>query len=1126
MINQSFYRVIPTSLDINGPVLSFTQTPSGISGQVGDTVSFVGVATAVFLGTGNTATPTGSIAYRWYEGSVALSDGNRLSGTSTNTLVITNLQTSDASRVFYLEARFNPSAYGSGKNGRAINEPIYSNVVGSGVQLPPPPGASISASSTSIAYNGSVTINWNTSGATNLSSNFGRSELNGSVTISNLISSRTFTITASNQGGSTTRSVTVNVAAAPQPPTVNLSVSPSSIANGGSAQVSWNTTNATSLSSNFGRSELNGSTTFFNLTSSQTYSITASGPGGSTTRSATVNVAAPPAPTVNLSVSPSSIANGGSATLTWSSSNATSVSSSNFGATTTSGRVTFTNLTSSQTYSITVNGPGGSANANTFLSVDAPPPPPSAPTASLSASSTSIAYNGSVTLNWSTSGATSLTSNFGQTALNGSVTLNNLTSTATYEINATGPGGTTTRRVTITVAARPVPTASLSASSTSIAYNGSVILTWSTSDADSLTSNFDQTALSGSVTLNNLTSSQTYQISASNTGGTTTRSVTVTVAARPAPTASLSVSPSSIANGGSTTITWSTSDAESLTSNFGETALSGSKTITNLTSSQTYQISASNTGGTTTRSATVTVAAPIPVIRITSQPSNASATFNKCTGSGGSVTFSVGATVDNPTSATLSYQWFLNGSVLANSTDVSGVTGTTLTLKVLENQGGNNTVFVRVSYSGASTVQSNNANYIVNVIEPRPTITQTPGDPLDRTVFVGETATFNIRASASDGRALNYQWTNNGRPFVDGTNTSAFPFGTILGATTPTLTYTPSSTSAGGLLYAIITDPSSTCTASNSPFQSELASFTVNERTKIIKAGGRGDFDTSISYADVNLSTFTFSSGANYEFYSPFEDLVVDIKMEGGRGRDIGNFRGGEGGIAIVRLTLRQNTEYMIRALPSNNGNGGGGCFLYEQARLIAVCGGGGGAGTNGNGGRGGGAGISGENGSGSGSGSGGTNSARSLGYFPGGDSYCDASRTSIVGGIVSSCTIGDPSCAPAAFWRTNYSPCGNYGNSALNINGQSISGAALISRGFKGGTSHRNNGGYAQSSNDGAGGSGCGGGNAANIGSAAGGGGAGGYASGVSVVAARLGGRTTGTTGQWTIALAGRLSL
>ena len=177
-------------------------------------------------------------------------------------------------------------------------------MVGAGTILPLPPGASISASSTSIAYNESVTINWNTSGATSLSSNFERSELNGSITISNLISSRSFTITASNQGGSTTRSVTVNVAA-PAKPTVNLSVSPSSIANGGSATLNWNSSNATSVSSsNFGASTTSGSVTLTNLTSSQTYSITVNGPGGSETATATLTPFLTPTLTASPTVTP------------------------------------------------------------------------------------------------------------------------------------------------------------------------------------------------------------------------------------------------------------------------------------------------------------------------------------------------------------------------------------------------------------------------------------------------------------------------------------------------------------------------------------------------------------------------------------------------------------------------------------------------------------------------------------------------------------------------------------------------------------------------------------------------------------------------------------------------------
>jgi len=247
MINQSFYRIIPTGLDINGPILSFTQTPTGISGQIGDTVSFIGVATATFIGAGNTATPTGSIAYRWYEGSVALSNGNRFSGTATTTLSLSNIQFSDSSRVFYLEARFNPSAYGNGKNGRAINEPIYSNVIGASVPPPPPPAppppppppppappvfgapfiSMASFSGFSINSGGSVLFQITMFNQTSASSNFGFGRsyppaptnavydgwnlVNEQYTVSNVTASKTYSVTANGPGGSTTASVTVNV---------------------------------------------------------------------------------------------------------------------------------------------------------------------------------------------------------------------------------------------------------------------------------------------------------------------------------------------------------------------------------------------------------------------------------------------------------------------------------------------------------------------------------------------------------------------------------------------------------------------------------------------------------------------------------------------------------------------------------------------------------------------------------------------------------------------------------------------------------------------------------------------------------------------------------------------------
>jgi len=79
---------------------------------------------------------------------------------------------------------------------------------------------------------------------------------------------------------------------------------------------------------------------------------------------------------VTLQASPATVEKGGSVTLTWSSTNATSLSlSPGVGNVTAEGsnRVTPSDST---TYTITATGPGGSADATARVSVTAPPPPP------------------------------------------------------------------------------------------------------------------------------------------------------------------------------------------------------------------------------------------------------------------------------------------------------------------------------------------------------------------------------------------------------------------------------------------------------------------------------------------------------------------------------------------------------------------------------------------------------------------------------------------------------------------------------------------------------------------------------------------------------------------------------
>ncbi len=84
---------------------------------------------------------------------------------------------------------------------------------------------------------------------------------------------------------------------------------------------------------------------------------------------------APPAPTISLSASPSTIERGQSATLSWNTSNATSVTiDGGIGTVEPSGSRSIS-PTNSATYTARATGPGGSANAETRITVTAPPPP-------------------------------------------------------------------------------------------------------------------------------------------------------------------------------------------------------------------------------------------------------------------------------------------------------------------------------------------------------------------------------------------------------------------------------------------------------------------------------------------------------------------------------------------------------------------------------------------------------------------------------------------------------------------------------------------------------------------------------------------------------------------------------
>lgn len=184
----------------------------------------------------------------------------------------------------------------------------------------------------------------------------------------------TYTMTAVGAGGTSKKAVTVTVH---RPPKVSITANPKSIAPGASSTLTWQSVNAAScfIDQGIGKVAANGKVVVKPLKTT-TYRITATGPGGSQTASATISVSVPSnPPTVSISASPAEIVIGESAQLSWNSSGGQSAFIDNgVGLVALKGTATVTpaNTTS---YTISVTGQGGSASAEATVTVKGNPAP-------------------------------------------------------------------------------------------------------------------------------------------------------------------------------------------------------------------------------------------------------------------------------------------------------------------------------------------------------------------------------------------------------------------------------------------------------------------------------------------------------------------------------------------------------------------------------------------------------------------------------------------------------------------------------------------------------------------------------------------------------------------------------
>ena len=251
-----------------------------------------------------------------------------------------------------------------------------------------PPTVSLSANPTSVPAGGASTLTWSSSNANacTASGRWSGSRPTSGTEQRTIDANSTFTLACSNtQGQSTSRSVTVTVAAVPPAPILTFKSWPSRIGPGDNTWLIWsaqNTTGCVASGAWAGNKAPSGEQLSALLHSSTAFNLDCTGPGGTISRSVSVTVDPnlAPRPLVTMALNPWSVtltpqycaARGmtpanctGSTVISWSTTHATSCTASDgwSGTKPPSGQATLSGIAATKIYRLTCTGPGGSRDA-------------------------------------------------------------------------------------------------------------------------------------------------------------------------------------------------------------------------------------------------------------------------------------------------------------------------------------------------------------------------------------------------------------------------------------------------------------------------------------------------------------------------------------------------------------------------------------------------------------------------------------------------------------------------------------------------------------------------------------------------------------------------------------------
>ncbi len=468
------------------------------------------------------------------------------------------------------------------------------------------------------------------------------SEISASVSMSS--GSHYVVVQAWDQAGNIPKTaINITVSSSNPPPTISFTATPTSISAGGTSTLSWSTSNATSVSidNGIGSVATSGSTAV-SPASTTTYTLTATGPGGTSTATATVSVGSsgtcsplPTAPSINICTptNGSTVASPVHIQAAPQSSNgvigmAVYVDNNLAYKDTVQTVDTFITMSNGSHYVVVQfwdNSGNVPAKASVNINVSSSAPPP---TVTLSANPTSISAGGSSTLTWSTTNATSVSidNGIGAVGTSGSTSVSP-SATTTYTITATGSGGTATATATVSVgssgvtcpAGSTVPSINICMpmNGATVASPVRIVATPNSSngvlamavyvDNNLAYKEYVQT-LDTNITMSNGSHYVVVQFWDNSGNVPAKASVNINVSSTAGPSITFSANPLLISSGQSSTLSWSTSGASSVTidNGIGAVPLSGTQTVSPTTTT-TYILTATGSTGTSTAYATVSV---------------------------------------------------------------------------------------------------------------------------------------------------------------------------------------------------------------------------------------------------------------------------------------------------------------------------------------------------------------------------------------------------------------------------------------------------------------------------------------------------------------------------------------